>query len=102
MARCNQTPQHNRRSSQTRTRICSDHFEGTDYQGDRLKPGAVPTVFPSFVEPLEMQGKKRPSMALASITDMSVMDEQTDGQMDGRTSLQNRYAREREKHVFGG
>ncbi|XP_035280849.1 C-terminal-binding protein 1 isoform X2 [Anguilla rostrata] len=36
-------------------RVCGDHFEGTDYQGDRLKPGAVSTVFPSVVELVEMR-----------------------------------------------
>ncbi|KAJ3598065.1 hypothetical protein NHX12_001579 [Muraenolepis orangiensis] len=35
-------------------RMCSDHFEASDYQVDRLKAGAVPTAFPSLGEPLEL------------------------------------------------
>ncbi|KAK6314427.1 hypothetical protein J4Q44_G00158860 [Coregonus suidteri] len=29
--------------------MSSDHFVATDYNGDRLKPGSVPTVFPPWM-----------------------------------------------------
>ncbi|XP_064190426.1 pyrroline-5-carboxylate reductase 3 isoform X3 [Anguilla rostrata] len=47
-------------------RVCSDHFEDTDYQGDRLKRGTVPTVFPWSVEPLEDHSLSPPTTSVAN------------------------------------